>query len=345
MPVIVGDGSAGVEGKSDRIGIPTGSSDPAPAEVGDLYFNIPNSTLKVYNGTAWEDLGSGTIAPNGSSSFPAVSAAQLLSDYPNLNSGVYYLQTSGGSVQAYCEMERMGGGWVIGFQHQCTNDEGLAETLFTGAASGTPNSGSADFQGAGSLTATQLWDNYVGSGQEAMIYAREIQTAGGSYDETHSYISSTGGTIFSKANFQDLLNPAPANGGYESGITVLYRNGSRKADLKQQTVWSSPSLITINNGAIDQELYYCNGQDGGDSNWSFALMRGGTPYPRLANSANGGGRHGGITRWGQLGFRAASVSVPSDPFGDMSGVGYFPLNNTFTNKAVGYTQYLSLIHI
>ena len=190
MPVIVGDGSAGVEGKSDRIGIPTGSSDPAPAEVGDLYFNIPNSTLKVYNGTAWEDLGSGTIAPNGSSSFPAVSAAQLLSDYPNLNSGVYYLQTSGGSVQAYCEMERMGGGWVIGFQHQCTNDEGLAETLFTGAASGTPNSGSADFQGAGSLTATQLWDNYVGSGQEAMIYAREIQTAGGSYDETHSYISS-----------------------------------------------------------------------------------------------------------------------------------------------------------
>ena len=337
MPVIVGDGSAGVEGKSDRIGIPTGSSDPTSAEVGDLYFNIPNSTLKVYNGTSWEDLGAGTIAPNGSSSFPAVSAAQLLSDYPNLNSGVYYLQTSGGSVQVYCEMERMGGGWVIAFQHQCTNDEGLAETLFTGAASGTPNSGSSDFQGAGSLTGSQLWDNYGAT--EVMVYAREIQTAGGSYDETHAYVSSSGGNIFSKPNFQDLLNPVPGNGGYESGITVLYRNGSRKADLKQQTVWSSPSLVTINNGAIDQELYYCNGQDGGDSNWSFALMRGGTPYPRLANSANGGGRHNNVTRWGQLGFRAASVSVPVDPFGDMSGVGYFPLTNTFTNKSVGYTQY------
>lgn len=35
----------------------------------------------------------------------------------------------------------------------------------------------------------------------------------------------------------------------------------------------------------------------------------------------------------------ASVSVPVDPFGDMSGVGYFPLTNTFTNKSVGYTQY------
>ena len=261
----------------------------------------------------------------------------MLSDYPNLNSGIYYLQTSGGSEQVYCEMERMGGGWVIAFQHQCTNDEGLAETLFTGSASGTPNSGSADFQGAGSLTGSQLWDNYGAT--EVMVYAREIQTSGGSYDETHAYVSSTGGNIFSKPNFQDLLNPAPSNGGYESGITVLYRNGSRKVDLKQQTVWSSPSLITINNGAIDQELYYCNGQDGGDSNWSFALMRGGTPYPRLANAANGGGRHGGITRWGQLGFRAASVSVPSDPFGDMSGVGYFPLDNTFTNKSVGYTQY------
>lgn len=340
MPVIVGDGTgAGVEGKSDRIGIPTGSSDPTSAEVGDLYFNIPNSTLKIYNGVGWEDLGAGTIAPNGSSSFPAVSAAQLLSDYPNLNSGVYYLQTSGGSVQVYCEMERMGGGWVIPFQHQCVNDQGLYETLFTNAPSGTPNSGSSDFQGAGSLTGSQLWDNYVGSSSEAMVYAREIQTAGGSYDETHAYVSSNGGTIFSKANFQDLLNPVPGNGGYESGITVLYRNGSRKVDLKQQTVWSSPSLVTINNGAVDQELYYCNGQDGGDSNWSFALMRGGTPYPRLANTANGGGRHNGVTRWGQLGFRAASVSVPVDPFGDMSGVGYFPLTNTFTNKSVGYTQY------
>ena len=339
MPVIVGDGTAGVEGKSDRIGIPTGSSDPTSAEVGDLYFNIPNSTLKIYNGVGWEDLGSGTIAPNGSSQFPAVSAAQLLSDYPNLNSGVYYLQTSGGSVQVYCEMERMGGGWVIPFQHQCVNDQGLYETLFTNSPSGTPNSGSSNFQGAGSLTGSQLWDNYVGSSSEAMVYAREIQTAGGSYDETHAYVSGNGGTIFSKANFQDLLNPVPGNGGYESGITVLYRNGSRKVDLKQQTVWSSPSLVTINNGAVDQELYYCNGQDGGDSNWSFALMRGGTPYPRLANTANGGGRHNGVTRWGQLGFRAASVSVPVDPFGDMSGVGYFPLTNTFTNKSVGYTQY------
>ena len=134
-----------------------------------------------------------------------------------------------------------------------------------------------------------------------MVYAREIQTAGGSYDETHAYVSSSGGNVFSKPNFQNLLNPPPANGAYESGITVIYRNGSRKADLKQQTTWSSPSLNTINNGAIDQELYYCNG-NGADGNWSFGLMKGGTPYPGGANSANGGGR-GSITRWATFAIR------------------------------------------
>ena len=31
--------------------------------------------------------------------------------------------------------------------------------------------------------------------------------------------------------------------------------------------------------------------DGGDTNWCYALMRGGTQYPRSANAANGGGRN------------------------------------------------------
>ena len=135
------------------------SSDPTGLganDEGSVVYNTTDDKLKAWDGSAWASVGSGTIAPNGSQNFPAVSAAQLLSDYPNLNSGVYYLQTSGGSEQVYCEMERMGGGWVVAFQHQCTNDEGLAETLFTGSASGTPNSGSSDFQGAGSVSYTHL---------------------------------------------------------------------------------------------------------------------------------------------------------------------------------------------
>jgi len=320
------------------------SSDPGGLGVNDegsIVYNTTDDVLKAWDGSAWSALGGGSSgAPTGGINDPAVSAAQLLADYPTLTSGVYYLQTSGGgSAQVYCEMERMGGGWVIAAQHQCVDDQGLNETLITGAASGTPNSGSSDFQGAGSLTGSQMWDQYVGAGSEAMLYFREIQTAGGSYDEAHAYIGSTGGNGFSKGNFQDLFNGVPANGTYENNIQVIYRNGTRADSNKTQTVWSSPALVTINNSQVDQNLFFCNGQDGGDSNWSFALMRGGTPYPRLANAANGGGRHSGVTRWGQIGFRSASVNVPSDPFGDMSGVGYFPLDNTFAARSVGYTQF------
>ena len=332
-PIYVGNRKISGSLASDPVGVST--------SAGSIYYNTTDDKLRLYNGTAWADVGGGgsSTAPDGSVNSPAVSAAQLLSDYPNSSSGLYYLQTGSGSVQVYCEMERMGGGWIIAAQHQCVDDHGLYESLITGAASGTPNSGTSDFQGAGSLSGSQLWDQYIGVGNEGMLYFREIQTAGGSYDEAHAYVGSNGGAGFSKGNWQDLFNTPPANGTYENNIQVLYRNNTRRETNRTQTVWSSPSLVTINNGNVDQNLFYCNGPDGGDSNWSFALMRGGTPYPRLANDANGGNRHNGKTRWGQIGFRSATVNVPSDPFGDMSGVGYFPLDNTFSGKSVGHTQF------
>ena len=38
MPVIVGASGTGTEGKSDRLGIATGTSDPGSASVGDMYL-------------------------------------------------------------------------------------------------------------------------------------------------------------------------------------------------------------------------------------------------------------------------------------------------------------------
>jgi hypothetical protein len=70
------------------------------------------------------------------------------------------------------------------------------------------------------------------------------------------------------------------------------------------TTWSAPSLSTINNGSVDQNMYFCNGETGGDGNWSFALMKGGTPYPRLAGTYDGGNRHAGVTRWAILALKA-----------------------------------------
>ena len=60
MPVLVGDGTTGSEGKSDRLGIATGSSDPGSGAAGDLYFNTGSSKLKYFDGSTWNELGSGT---------------------------------------------------------------------------------------------------------------------------------------------------------------------------------------------------------------------------------------------------------------------------------------------
>ena len=73
MPVLVGDGTTGSEGKADRLGVATGSSDPGSGAAGDLYFNTGSSKLKVFDGTAWQELGSatstvGNVDPFGDSS-------------------------------------------------------------------------------------------------------------------------------------------------------------------------------------------------------------------------------------------------------------------------------------
>ena len=55
-PLIVGSGSTGSEGRSDRFGLPTAASDPGTAEAGDLYFNTTDNKVKLYDGTSWADL-------------------------------------------------------------------------------------------------------------------------------------------------------------------------------------------------------------------------------------------------------------------------------------------------
>jgi len=56
MPIITGDGTTGTEFKSDRIGYPTGTSDPSSPSTGDLYFNTGEQVLKIYDGTSWTNV-------------------------------------------------------------------------------------------------------------------------------------------------------------------------------------------------------------------------------------------------------------------------------------------------
>ena len=59
MPVIVGASGTGSEGKADRLGLATGTSDPGSAAAGDMYYKTDDKKIRIYDGTDWNDLGSG----------------------------------------------------------------------------------------------------------------------------------------------------------------------------------------------------------------------------------------------------------------------------------------------
>lgn len=245
---------------------------------------------------------------DGSTQALAAPSAQDIRDLGITTSGMYYLKapSMGHPVQMYCEMSNYGGGWIYYMQRQCVGDNGLPGSWLTGK-SGTPNHASSNFYGVTDTNGTNLspedlWNHFIGSSNSAKIYFREIQTSGGSYDESQMYTDASDNAIIDKSNWQKLFYGNHADG--TTGIKVHFDNGSQTATGKEIETWSNAtSLVTINNGAVDQNLYYCNGEDGGDSNWMFGLMKGGTPYPGSANAANGSAR-GGITRWGIAAFKA-----------------------------------------
>ena len=61
MPVFVGPGSApagGFEGKSDRVGFNTATSDPGSAVIGDMYVQTvgTGATVKIYDGSSYNKI-------------------------------------------------------------------------------------------------------------------------------------------------------------------------------------------------------------------------------------------------------------------------------------------------
>ena len=70
MPLFVGPGSApdgGFEGKGDRVGIPTATSDPGSAVLGDMYYHTvgSGSTLKIYNGSEFVKTSASAVSASG----------------------------------------------------------------------------------------------------------------------------------------------------------------------------------------------------------------------------------------------------------------------------------------
>ena len=286
--------------------------------TGALYF----SEFMIFNGDAESvtdnyipsiyDVGVGLVEVlDGSTANKAAPSAQHLVDLGITTSGVYWLKsnTMAAPAQFYCELSLNGGGWIHVLQKQCVNNEGLYYSEMTGLNNASqPNLQTTEYWGAAmnngvNMTPQDIWNAFVGSSNTGKLYAREIQTSGGSYTESQRYVSAVDGPIWSWTNISRLFAGQFSNGSWLSGITVHYNNGANSVTGKAATTWSAPSLATINNGNVDQDLWFCNGETGGDSNWSFGLMKGGTPYPRLANASNGGNRNT-ITRWAIIGIKA-----------------------------------------
>ena len=264
-------------------------------------------TVRTYFSVFGDGLGTSPLTA-------ATSATAIKLANPSAASGLYWIQPATWTYPAlcYCEMTLHGGGWVYIMQRLCANDQGLPGSWLT-AQLGAPNHTVQNFYGVrdlynNALTPQDMWNGLIGAGGTGKFFAREIQvrtgTVGGAYSESQRYTSVTDGPIWSYATFSRLFSGNFVNGVFQANVNVYLDNGATVVTGKAGTSWSSPALATINNGNVDQNLYFCNGEDGGDANWSFALMKGGTPYPRLADAANGGGRHNNISRWAIIGIKA-----------------------------------------
>ena len=288
------------------------SSDPSTSESGQIIWNSTDEKIKVRNAANNDWITMTNNELDGSVPGKAApSATYLVETLGITTSGTYWLQSNSMASPAkfYCELSLHGGGWIYIMQRQCVNNQGLYYSYLSATNNQTnPNHASSNFWGAQmdngtNMTPQDIWNAFIGSGNNGKFFAREIQTSGGTYSESQRYVSSTDGPVWSWTTFGRLFAGNMSNGQFQSGVTIYYNDGANSVTGKYGTTWSAPHLATVNNGQVDQDLWFCNGPDGGDTNWCFGLMKGGTPFPRLADAANGGGRNG-ITRWAIIGIKA-----------------------------------------
>lgn len=306
-------GNSVIVASNTALTLPVGTTAQRPTGVsGMMRFNANNAAPEYYNGSAWVSLG--TL--DGSSPGLAAPSAAAIYNLGVRTSGLYWLKPAGWSypAQFYCEMNLHGGGWIYLLQRQCystgTSNSSLPGSYLTGQ-SGTPNHASSNFYGVvdqngGTKTPQDIWNAFVGSSTAGKMYAREIQTSNGSYDESQRYVSSTDGALFSWSEFTRFFSGNYSNGTWQAGaVRVYYNNGGSYVDGKTGETWSAPSLACIHSGGYDNNIYFGNGTDNYDSNWGFGLMQGGNGFPATAGSGDGGARRtNNITRWGIIGIKA-----------------------------------------
>jgi hypothetical protein len=90
------------------------TSNPSSPVTGGMYFNTTDNAVRAYDGTDWIQIGRG---PLGTQTNPASSATAIINAGDSVGDGLYWLLDSninnGVAFQAYCDMTKDSGGWIL----------------------------------------------------------------------------------------------------------------------------------------------------------------------------------------------------------------------------------------
>ena len=96
-----------------KIPVWTLGSRPISPEIGLIGYNTTDEVVELYNGTEWVTIGGSKKLDGLTQATAAISASQILIDYPNSPSGIYWIQTGVTTTQVYCDMTTDSGGWMM----------------------------------------------------------------------------------------------------------------------------------------------------------------------------------------------------------------------------------------
>ena len=126
-PLIVGSGITGSEGRSDRLGLPVGTTDPTTAEAGDLYYKTDTDKIRYYDGTQWNDLASGGGGGGGGGGGSTTLVSNSLRFGSEENEYLSRTPTSAGNGDAWTystwiKINSSGNNFIFGAGQQVQND-------------------------------------------------------------------------------------------------------------------------------------------------------------------------------------------------------------------------------
>ena len=275
---------------SDRIKLPTGTSDPSSPTEGDAYWDTAADSIKVYTSTNWKEIG-GAIGSLGN---PATSATEIKN--AGKPDGVYYYNIGGETFQSYTitrydeaayikvvqwyngfNADQSGAvnlesGWVQE-QHPTTYNGKLSDAVINQIESQGPEH--VLFQ-VGLYTGDNLFNNRVGTGRISMIGGWGAHTwRDGNYEISYTHQKwldmTSDGTWDYGASYTNDTRSLCA---HSSGTRVFWADHNYNGNYitTAAPVSSLATCFSCKSTHFGTNLHWMSGlstQSGGDLLWGF----------------------------------------------------------------------------